>query len=157
MRKAQNDDETIKNLKRRLEEGPYQDFLLKNGLVYKYIHGCELIMVPRAMQNEIIKTAHEKGHFAVKKTEEEVKREFFIPNLQAKIEKCIANCVKCILVNKKAGKQEGYLHPLNKGDVPLHTFHLDHLGPLETTPKSYKHILTIIDAFTKCGCILLRQ
>lgn len=148
MTKAQNDDETIKNLKKRLEEGPYQDFLLRNGLVYKCIHGYELIMVPRVMQNEIIKSAYDKGHFAVKRTEEEMKREFFIPNLQAKVEKCIANCVKCILVNKKSGKQEGYLHPLNKGDVPLHTFHLDHLGLFETTPKSYKHI-SIIDAFTK--------
>jgi len=31
----------------------------------------------------------------------------------------------------------------------LHTYHVDHLGPLESTHKDYKHILAVIDAFTK--------
>jgi len=101
------------------------------------------------MQNEIIRSAHEKGHFAAKRTKEEVKRGFFIPNLHAKTEKCISNCIKYILINKKSGKREGYLHPLNKEDVPLYTYHLDHLGSLETTHKNYRHILAVIDAFIK--------
>lgn len=90
-------------------------------MVYKHADGCELIVVPNVKQNEVIKSTHKKGHFAAKRTEEEVKREFFISNFHAKVEKCIANCMKCILINKKSGKLEGYLHPLNKGDVPLHT------------------------------------
>jgi len=149
IRRAQESDETIKNIKQRLEKGPYQDYILRNQIVYKQSQGRELIMVPSSMQHEIIRRTHEKGHFAIKRTEEEVKREFFIPNLHTKIEKCIINCIKCILINKKSGKQEGYLHPLAKGDTPLYTYHMDHLGPLESTHKNYKHILVIIDAFTK--------
>lgn len=40
---------------------------------------------------------------------------------------------------------------LSKGDTPLQMpcYHIDHLGPLETTRKNYKYILAIIDAFTK--------
>lgn len=34
-------------------------------------------------------------------------------------------------------------------DVPLHTYHVDHLGPLESTAKQYKHIFVVVDAFTK--------
>lgn len=140
---------TIRDIRKHLEEGPYQDYVLQNGLVYKYLHGCELIIVPKVMQNEIIKNAHKKGHFATKRTEEKIKQEFFIPILHTKVKKCIANCVKCILINKKFGKRERYLHPLDKRDMPLHTYHIDHLGPLETTPKSYKYIFAVIDAFTK--------
>ncbi|XP_011054535.1 PREDICTED: uncharacterized protein LOC105146151 [Acromyrmex echinatior] len=66
-----------------------------------------------------------------------------------KVERHIANCVQCILTNHKEDRQEGYLHPIPKSDVPLHTYHIDHLGPLDTTNKSYNHILTIIDNFTK--------
>jgi len=135
IRRAQENDETIKNIKQRLEKEPYQDYILRNQIVYKQSQGRELIMVPSSMQHEIIRRAHEKGHFAIKRTEEEVKREFFIPNLHTKIEKYITNCIKCILINKKLGKQEGHLHPLAKGDVPLHTYHMDHLGPLESTQK----------------------
>ena len=33
--------------------------------------------------------------------------------------------------------------------MPLHTYHADHLGPLDITNKNYNHILAIIDSFTK--------
>ncbi|GFW87733.1 transposon Ty3-I Gag-Pol polyprotein [Trichonephila clavipes] len=36
-----------------------------------------------------------------------------------------------------------------KNDLPLHTFHLDHLGPPATTSKKYKHVFAVIDAFSK--------
>lgn len=148
MRKAQ-EDENFKRIKKQLEDGPHQDYVLRSRVVHKHSFGCELIVVPDAMQNEIIRSAHERGHFATRRTEEEVKREFFIPDLHAKVEKCIANCIKCILIDKKSFKKEGYLYPLNKGEVPLQTYHLDYLGPLETTHKNYKHISAVIDAFTK--------
>ncbi|GFU65912.1 transposon Tf2-6 polyprotein [Trichonephila clavipes] len=53
------------------------------------------------MQTELIKLAHEKGHFSSAKTEEIVKREFFIPNLSKQVQNVIINCVSCILANKK--------------------------------------------------------
>lgn len=31
----------------------------------------------------------------------------------------------------------------------MHVYHVDHLGPLESTNKNYKHIFAIIDSFTK--------
>jgi len=85
-------------------------------------------MVSSTIQGKIIRTAHEKGYFAAKRTEEKIKQEFFIPNLHSKVKKYIANCVKYILINKKLSKQEGYLHPLDKEDIPLHIYHLNHLG-----------------------------
>lgn len=148
-KKAQENDKTIANIKEQLQQGSYQDYYIRNGLLFKYTNGYETLVVSTKMQNEIIKSVHERGHFASKRTIKEIKQEFFIPQLQDKVEKCIANCIKCILVNKKIGKQEGYLHPLHKGDVPLHTYHVDHLGPLETTHKKYCHILAVIDSFTK--------
>lgn len=41
------------------------------------------------------------------------------------------------------------MHPLNKEDIPLYTYHIDHLGSLESTSKSYKHILAVIDSYAK--------
>ncbi|GFX49007.1 hypothetical protein TNCV_2797981 [Trichonephila clavipes] len=49
----------------------------------------------------------------------------------------------------QSGKQEGFLHPLVKDDIPLNTYHIDHLGPLATSSKNYKFILAVIDSFTK--------
>lgn len=84
----------------------------------------------------------------MKRTEEAVKQEYYIPNLEAKVTRII-NCIKCIIVNKKAGKREGLLHPLFKESLPLHTYHMDHVGPLESTHKGYQYLLVIVDSFTK--------
>ncbi|GFY65757.1 transposon Tf2-11 polyprotein [Trichonephila inaurata madagascariensis] len=101
------------------------------------------------MQHHFIKNAHDKGHFSVKRTLEHIKNNYFIPQLQSKIEKYISNRVTCILKSKKSGKQEGFLHPLVKDDIPLNTYHIDYLGPLATSHKNYKFILAVIDSFTK--------
>ncbi|GFW48770.1 retrovirus-related Pol polyprotein from transposon 412 [Trichonephila clavipes] len=107
-------------------------------------------VVPDETQANIIKTAHERGHFAVLRTQDLVSKDFYIPRLKDKVEKCIQNCVTCILTNRKRGKQDGTLNPIEKkNDLPLHTFHLDHLGPLATTSKKYKHVFAVIDAFSK--------
>jgi len=49
IRRAQKSDETIKNIKQRLEKGPYQDYILRNQIVYKQSQGRELIMIPSSM------------------------------------------------------------------------------------------------------------
>ncbi|KAK9728023.1 Integrase zinc binding domain [Popillia japonica] len=64
------------------------------------------------MQVEVIRSAHERGHFACRKTRELIEQEYFIPGLQSKVERFITNCVPCIMVNRKAGKKEGYLQAL---------------------------------------------
>lgn len=149
LKKAQDEDEHIQLLKRILEKEPYQNYIFYNEILYKERNGDKVFVVPKKMQNEIIRKNHERGHFGVAKTEELINREYFIENLQTKIKKVIDNCVECILVSHKRGKKEGLLNPINKGDVPLATYHIDHLGPLTSTNKNYKYILTVVDAFTK--------
>ncbi|GFW02167.1 retrovirus-related Pol polyprotein from transposon 17.6 [Trichonephila clavipes] len=51
--------------------------------------------------------------------------------------------------NKKTGKKEGFLKPISKESIPLSTYHVDFIGPLPSTNKSYQHIFTVVDAFTK--------
>lgn len=69
--------------------------------------------------------------------------------MRARVESVIRNCISCILAERKQGKQEGWLHTIEKGNLPLDSFHVDHLGPLPSTRKSYKHILVVVDAFSK--------
>ncbi|GFV40683.1 retrovirus-related Pol polyprotein from transposon 17.6, partial [Trichonephila clavipes] len=51
--------------------------------------------------------------------------------------------------NKKTGKKEGFLNPISKESIPLSTYHVDFIGPLPSTNKSYQHIFTVVEAFTK--------
>lgn len=146
---AQSHDPNIQAIKEVLKTKQYDDYFIKANILYKLVDGYEVLVVPDSMQDGIIKDTHENGHFASKKVEEQLKQHFYIPNLKDKIARCIANCVPCILTNRKRGKQEGLLHPLPKEDTPLHTYHIDHLGPLATTSKRYQYIFAVIDSFTK--------
>ncbi|GFX54371.1 transposon Ty3-I Gag-Pol polyprotein [Trichonephila clavipes] len=149
LKKTQEEDDNIQTLKSLLEKQESEEFFERNGILYKYINGRELIVTPKAMQAELIKLIHENGHFSVGKTEEIVKQEFFIPNLSNVVKKVIVNCVPCILANKKTGKKEGFLNPISKESIPLSTYHVDLIGPLPSTNQKYQHIFTVVDAFTK--------
>lgn len=149
VKQMQREDDNCKAILNILESKGYEDYVNRNGILYKWVEGASLLVVPRKIQKELIRSIHERGHLSTTKVEILVKRDYFITGLRSKISEVIANCIACILANRKEGKKEGLLMPIDKGDSPLHTYHVDHMGPLESTAKSYKHLLIIIDAFTK--------
>ncbi|GBN76983.1 Pro-Pol polyprotein [Araneus ventricosus] len=149
LKSAQDNDNEVKAIKELLRISAYENYCDRNGILYKFVEGKELVVVPDSMQTEIIRNALERGHTGVKYTEKHLQDYYYIPKLRQKVEKIISNCVHYILINQKRGKKEGLLHPLQEEDTPLHTYHIDHLGPLESTNKNYKYVLAIIDAFTK--------
>ncbi|KMQ91095.1 blastopia polyprotein [Lasius niger] len=149
LRKAQNDDEEIRKIIQQTDDGKTHDYVIRGGLLFKEIDDDYCLVVPKAMHSQIIRRAHERGHFSVAKTEAIIKRDYYIQNLRSKVEKIIRNCIDCILAEKKQGKQEGFLSVIGKGEVPLDTFHVDHLGPLTSTKKNYKYIFVVVDGFSK--------
>lgn len=149
MKRAQNEDEHISAIKEIIKENPYKDYVIHNGLLCKFANAEYPIVVPEAMEISIITKIHQESHFKTKKLEMLINKEFYIPNLLQKINRVIANCIECILAEKKADKKEGKLHPIDKEPVPLDTFHLHHRGPMPSTNKNYNHIFAIVDAFTK--------
>lgn len=148
-KQAQQSDSGVKKVFDAVREGKIDGYVMRNGLLFKVLNGDTLLVVPSSMRTQVIKQAHDQGHFSVAKTEALLRKEYFIPEARSKIEKVIRNYVACILAERKQGKQEGFLHMIEKGELPLDTFHVDHLGPQPTTRKSYKHIFAVIDAFTK--------
>jgi transposase InsO family protein len=59
------------------------------------------------------------------------------------IKKYVTGCLDCRYKRGQYGKQEGYL-------FPLHTWHIDHLGPFCKSHKGHSYMLIIIvDAFSK--------
>lgn len=145
LKKTQEEDpETLKTLK-LAEQDQARGYITRSGLLFREVDDDPRLVVPKGMHSQIIKQTHGRGHFSVGKTEALVRKEYWIQNLQARV---VRNCVDCILAERKQGRQEEYLNPINKGEVPLDTFHIDHLGPL-ATKKSYRHIFIVIDSFTK--------
>lgn len=80
---------------------------------------------------------------------EAIQKEYYIPRLKEKLEQYVECCVPCVLAERKKGKKEGLLKPIPKGDAPLNTYHMDHLGPIISTAKLYKYLLVVVDEFSK--------
>ncbi|GFV01357.1 hypothetical protein TNCV_2125831 [Trichonephila clavipes] len=149
IKEAQNKDEFISQLKSAIKITPSDEYFLKNEILYKLHKNSELLVVPEMMQREIVLHAHAQGHFASKKTESIVSQEFYIPRLTKIVQDVITNCVPCILSSRKAGKQEGFLHPIPKKVINPLIVTIVILGPLPSTKKCYKHLFTVIDSFSK--------
>ena len=148
--KTQQEDDKIQEIVDSLEGGSNSNYLLRNGLLYRFSNGDDLLVVPASMENDIIRSAHQRGHYAVKRTEVVIKKDYYsIPSLAEKIAKFISNCVPCLVGSRKEGRKESFLHTIDKIELPLHFYHVDHLGPLESTSKQYNHIFAVVDAFTK--------
>lgn len=146
---TQKQDETCKLIEKILESKSYDNFTFRSGVLYKWIEGADVLVVPKKLQNEVIRSVHERGHLSAKKVEAIVNRQFFIENLAQKVAVVIANCIACILATRKQGKKEGLLQPIDKDEVPIHTYHVDHLGPMPATSKNYNYLLAVVDGFSK--------
>lgn len=149
IKNSQQKDEMVKAICEILRKEPYGAYHLKGGILYYLKDGQDLIVAPRSMQKQLIQEVHNNGHFGSQKTIHTLTQKYWIPQVEMKVKQVIGNCVKCILYNKKLGLKEGYLHPIEKGDKPLHTLHIDHVGPMDATSKQYRYILTMVDGFSK--------
>jgi len=148
LRRNQMEDERLRNIIEQVEKRRANGFTMMNGLLCKEIDGDTPIVVPKLMQTTIIRQIHERGHFWRANTEQLLKADYWFENIHSKVRKIIQNCLACILATKKTGKQEGLLHPISK-EIPLDTYHIDHLGPMPSTQKRYQYIFAVVDAFTK--------
>lgn len=147
----QSVDQTVLDLKSKLEKKTDSSFELSDGIVYKRGREGDLkFYVPKDLEHEVIRTGHEKcGHFGIAKTFEYLKRHYWFPEMKISIEKFIRNCIKCIIYSGPTKKNETHLYSIPKSPIPFDTVHLDHFGPLPSITSKKKHILVVTDAFTK--------
>jgi len=150
--RAQNKDKDLQEIIKLATHDKADGYVMKNNLLHRDNGGDLLIVVPKTLQNTIVKQAHEKGHFGVSKTEALLLKDYWFKRMRSRIKRVVTSCIDCLLAERKQGRQEGFLHVINKGDVPIDTYHVDHLGPMPSTKKNYRHIFVVIDAFSKFVC-----
>ena len=59
------------------------------------------------------------------------------------------NCLKCLVYAAPVRASERNLYSIPKRPMPFDTIHVEHFGPLPSISSKRKHILVVIDAFTK--------
>lgn len=147
----QHTDETVRNIKQKLNKTNDEDsfYTIHDSLLYRKKGEKLLFYVPISLEDNVIRKFHEIGHVGINRTVEQITRSYWFPNLTKKVTEFIQKCLKCMIFQPKDGKKEGLIHLFDKYEIPFHTVHVDHLGPLELTKKGFRHILVIVDGFSK--------
>lgn len=151
LRAMQSRDPLISQLRKNLGESDSKSYAMQDGLVYRRDRRGDLFFyVPSETEDNLIRHVHEKiGHLGVTKCCDQLKMHYWFPDMQSKVEKHIRNCIKCIMYSAPARNNEHNLYNIPKQPIPFHTLHIDHFGPLPSLQSKRKHILLVVDAFTK--------
>jgi hypothetical protein len=153
---AQLQDETCKRLHTVLMREPtdsegkriHDEYTLKQNRVYKVTPDGLPWVVPKTART-VFYHHDNVGHFGVDKTLDLVRQKYWFPQMEKYNKRYVSCCLACMYKKEPTGKQPGFLHPIPKFDVPLHTIHLDHLGPFVSSTRNNAYLLVAIDGFTK--------
>lgn len=147
----QNRDENIVQLRESLEKKNIENFVLEDGLVYRQKEGERaLLYVPKEMETNIIRQAHDKTcHMGISKCVDQIQLHYWFPKMRNKVEHFVRNCIQCAVHTVPPHCSYRTLHNIPKKPIPFDTIHVDHFGPLPSLISKKKHILVIVDSFTK--------
>ena len=155
-------DPSIEVIRKILESGAIQSdtkqyfdkFCLKGGVVFRKTEAGNKWVVPKMSRFNVVRLCHdEQGHFALEKTLEKIRENYWFKGMRKFISKYVNACLNCLYYKNSAGRKPGLLHPIEKVAIPFHTIHIDHVGPFIRSNRKNTQILTLVDAFTKF-CIL---
>jgi len=77
-----------------------------------------VVVLPSSMHYEIIRKAHENGHFGAKKIMEALQEEYYIPKLKEKAE----NFIECYIPWVLSNKRSLVLHSVTQRDTVKHSY-----------------------------------
>ncbi|XP_076478746.1 uncharacterized protein LOC143303321 [Bombus vancouverensis nearcticus] len=114
LRRAQNKDIEVRRILDAVTCSQADGQVVRNNILYKECEDDVLIVVSKAMRAQVVRQAHERGHFEVTKTEAMVKKDFWFKGLRERVEHVVSNCLDCSLTERNIGKLEGNLRNYKK-------------------------------------------
>lgn len=152
---VQSQDDELLSIKRRLnQENPDKElnniYFEKNDRLFrKTADGKYKLVIPKYARFNLMRKFHDDiGHVGLNKCEKLIKDKFWFKGMTRFIKKYVNSCLDCAFKKGQYGRKEGYLFPMKKPTQPLHTWHIDHLGPF-CKSSGFSYIFVIVDSFTK--------
>jgi len=125
-------------------------YRLIDGLLFRVYNDKPLFVVPESMVNQIIRLYHDElAHCGSDKTYYGITAHYWFPSVKKRITAYIKDCLVCILANSTSHAKEGELQLTEHPSEPFRIIHIDYFGPLTPSDQGHKHILLIVDAFTR--------
>jgi len=106
------------------------------------------VCVPASKVEAVLREVHGKTHAGARRTHFDVTRRFFWPKMRSQIVKHVRNCIECQKSKATRSHRRSTVTPIFF-TKPWDVVGLDLFGPLPKTTSGNKHVLTVIDTFTR--------
>lgn len=155
-KEIQPEDNEIKSLRKLIRAGKAHDFVEENECIYHIDQKAEegdprQVFVPQSSIPYLLDLAHDNqiygGHLGIKKTFRKLSK-FWWKGKHKDVEDYVKSCELCQMFKKQHGLPHGQLHSIPVSEV-FENLHVDMIGPLATSMKGNKYIITATDAFSK--------
>ena len=108
-------------------------------------------VIPTNLINSVLQGIHStpfSGHLGVKRTLLRTKNRFFWPKMAIQIKDFVRNCQVCAQTKLNCHNEKAPLQPIEVNE-PFVFWAMDYMGPLPETSRGNKHLLVVMDHFTK--------
>lgn len=130
----------------------WERLVLDNGILYLHLAGTPRLLIPPTLMRQLfIHEAHTgrgAAHFGRQKTYDAVKDRFWWPEMRKDVQEYMDACEICAAIKPPTITPRAPMQPMVFGR-PMECVERDVVGPLPTTARGNKYILTMIDVFTK--------
>ncbi|KAK3099869.1 hypothetical protein FSP39_010951 [Pinctada imbricata] len=134
-----------------------QSLEIENGILYKvYYHKDGLgvqrqLLAPKQIRKGVVSQNHDSllsGHLGYKRTWQKTKSKFYWFEMQEDVKLHVSMCHICAISKPPSKSPRATLGQMLVG-APLDRICIDILGPLPLTPRGNRHVLVVMDYFTK--------
>jgi len=150
-------DELLQEFRDALKGDPRTDVLVKlksyttkEGLLY---HKDQLYVPDsRTLRTKLLQAYHDSplgGHFAVEKTLEKLRRDFFWPEMERELKEYVRSCDQCQRTKPSNQQPAGLLHPLPIPSRNWESVSMDFLTGLPKTQRGKDAIFVVVDRLSK--------
>ena len=108
-------------------------------------------VIPSQLVLSVLQGIHSSpfaGHLGLKKTLLRTKNRFFWPMMKKDIFHFVRSCPDCAQSKLDSSRNTAPLQPIQVSE-PFVFWAMDYMGPLPETPRGNKHLLVVMDHFTK--------
>ena len=108
-------------------------------------------VIPTNLIDSVLQGIHStpfSGHLGVKRTLLRTKNRFFWPKMAIQIKDFVRNCQVCAQTKLNCHNEKAPLQPIEVNE-PFVFWAMDYMGPLPETSRGNKHLLVVMDHFTK--------
>ena len=109
------------------------------------------LVPPPPRRNELIRLAHEGmagGHLGIRRTMKQLQKRAYWPGWTESVRIFLKRCTACARYLRGRPPHQGLLQEMSVGE-PFERIAIDLTGPHPPSAKGNKHILTVIDYFTR--------